>query len=225
MKKSLSPDIQTNSFPALLRKDGKKPRTQIERLRNLSFHEIRYLAHELGTRKIELERQNEKLRRVQEDLVALRGGSAEQYNFEPHGYFTLDAGVLIQEVNLPGAQMLGIERGLLLNRSFVGFIAETKDREIFSKHREETLQKEGKHACEIRLKRKDGTSFSVLLQSIAKENTYDRTGSMRTAILDITNRRHAEEALERSYSALELCVKERTEELIKANEHLSQKMV
>lgn len=218
MRKSSSSDIQTDSVPALRQKAEEKPRTQIERLRTLSFHDIRYLAQKLGMRKIELERQNEKLRRAQEELAAVRSGHAERHDFAPTGYFTLDARMLIQEVNLPGAQMLGIERELLLNQSFVGFIAEAEDREIFFRHRNEILQKKGKHACEIRIRRKDGKLFSVQLQSRAKENTYGKAGSIRIAIFDITNRRQAEEALERSYSALELYVKERSGKLIKANE-------
>ena len=67
------------------------------------------------------------------------------------------------------ARLLGIERGLLFNKPFVSFIAGPEDKNIYFKHREESSQSSGKHTCEIRLKRNDGTLFYAQLQSIATE--------------------------------------------------------
>jgi len=231
MKKSASSDRQTNGLDALRQKAEQKLRTQIERLQKLSSQDIRDLVHELGTHQIELEMQNEELRRAQEELEASRSRYAELYDFAPVGYFTFDKDGLIREVNLTGAQLLGIERGLLLNKPFVGFIAEAGDREIFSKYREEILQKEGKHTCELGLKRKDDTLFYAQLQSIEKEDIDGKASSIRTAIFDINDRKRAEEqrkraeeALQKAHGELELRVEERSEDLITANEQLSQEI-
>ena len=189
-KQTISDDL-----PALRIKAEKKLKDQMERLQKLSSEDMRDLVHELGTHQIELEIQNEELRRAQEELEASRSRYSELYDYAPVGYFTFDARGLLQEVNLTGAQLLGTERGRLLNQPFVRFIAEAGDREIFTKHCEEVLQKEGKHVCEIRLKKKDGSLLYAKLQSIAKENIDGKSGLIHTAILDITDRKEAEAAL------------------------------
>ena len=133
--------------------------------------ETQRLVHELEVHQIELEMQNEELRKAQEELELSRNKYAELYDFAPIGYFTFDTQGLIREVNLTGANLLGIERGLLLKRPIADFIAEVTERKIFSKHLEEVFQAQGTQTFEIRLKRKDGTVFHAQLQSIAKENS------------------------------------------------------
>ena len=162
------------------------------------------LLHELQVHQIELEMQNAELRRAQEALELSRNTYAELYDFAPVGYFTIDAHGLIEGVNLKGAHLLGIERGLLLKRPFISFIEDAADREIFSKHREEVFQKQGNQTCEIRLKRKYGAPFYAQLQSIAKENIDGKTGDILTAIIDITEHKKAEEKIEHLASFPEL---------------------
>ncbi|MBU4010125.1 MAG: sigma 54-interacting transcriptional regulator [Proteobacteria bacterium] len=178
------------------------------------------LLHKLEVHQIELEMQNTELRRVQEELELSRDKYSELYDFAPVGYFTFDTRGLILEANLTGCQLLGIERQLLVNKPFIGFIADAGGREIFSKHREEVFQNQGNQSCEIRLKRKDGTEFYAQLQSIENINIKDNAGYIRTTIIDITERKRAEEALQKAYGELDLKVKERTGELSRANEQL-----
>jgi len=189
---------QTDSLTALRQKAEEKLRTQIERLQKLSSKDIRDLVHELGTHQIELEMQNEELRRAQEELEASRSRYAELYDFAPVGYFTFDKDGLIREANLAGAQLLGIERRLLINKPFVGFIAEAGDREIFRKHWNEAFTGEARRSCEVSLRKKDGTVFYAQLQSSAIQNIDTKAGSLCTAILDITERKKAEETLRES---------------------------
>ena len=179
-----------------LRKQAeKKLKEQMERLKKLSALDVRDLVHELGTHQIELEMQNEELRRSREELEISSSRYAELYDFAPVGYFTVDSEGLIREANLTGAHLVGIERGLLRNKPFVGFIAEAEDRKIYFKYREELLRKEGKHTCEIRLRKKDGTILYAQLQSTTGETIDGDDGSVRTAILDITDSKRSEEAL------------------------------
>jgi len=189
---------QTDSLTALRQKAEEKLRTQIERLQKLSSKDIRDLVHELGTHQIELEMQNEELRRAQAELEASRSRYAELYDFAPVGYFTFDKDGLIREANLAGAQLLGIERRLLINKPFVGFIAEAGDREVFRKHWNEAFTGEARRSCEISLRKKDGTVFYAQLQSSATQNIDTKAGSLCTAILDITERKKAEETLRES---------------------------
>jgi formate hydrogenlyase transcriptional activator len=156
----------------------------------------RKLVHELEVHQIELEMQNEELKRIQEELALSRNKYVDLYDFAPIGYFTLDPQGRIEGVNLTGAHLLGIERGLLLKSPFSSFIAEASDREIFSKHRKEVFQKQGSQTCEIRLKKKNGAAFYAQLQSRAKGNIEDKAGEIITQIIDITEHKKAEEKIE-----------------------------
>ena len=80
------------------------------------------LLHELQVHQIELEMQNAELRLSQESLELSRNKYEALYDFAPVGYFTIDAHGLIEGVNLKGAHLLGIERGLLLKKPFISFI-------------------------------------------------------------------------------------------------------
>jgi len=226
MKKSPLSDRQTedNGLDSLRRKAEEKLRTQLERLKKLSTRDVQDLVHELGTHQIELEMQNEELRKTRDELEKSRNQYFELYDFAPVGYFTIDAQGLIEGVNLTGSHMLGIERGSLLKRPFIRFIAEAADREIFSKHRKKVFQEQGNQACEIRLKKKDGSIFHAQLQSIAKENIDGKAGCICTTIVDITDRKRAEGAIQQAYAELDLRIQERTGELTRTNELLTREI-
>ncbi|MGC1453637.1 MAG: sigma 54-interacting transcriptional regulator [Nitrospirota bacterium] len=224
MKNPPSPDRQREGLASLRRKAEEKLRTQLERLQKLSASDIHELVHELGTHQIELEMQNEELRKSRDELESSRNQYAELYDLAPVGYFTIDAQGLIEGVNLTGAHLLGIERGLLLKRPFSSFIAEAADRDIFTRHCSAVFQKQGNQACEIRLKRKNGAAFFAQLQSIAKEPIDGKAGSVRISIVDITDRRLAEDALQKLYGKLDLKIVERTGELLTVNEQLLQEI-
>jgi PAS domain S-box-containing protein len=152
--------------------------------------------HELQVHQIELEMQNEELRQVRGALELSLNKFSELYDFAPVGYITIDAHGAIGEVNLKGAHLLGIERGLLFKRPFTGFIREPADREIFSRHIEEVFQQRGSQTCDIRLTRRNGEVFYAQLQSIAKEHIDGKAGDMFTAMIDITDHKKAEAKIE-----------------------------
>ena len=79
-----------------------------ENLKALSPEEIRKTIHELHVHQIELEMQNEELRRAQAELDAARSRYFDLYDLAPVGYCTISEKGLILEANLTAATMLGV---------------------------------------------------------------------------------------------------------------------
>ncbi|HEX2768541.1 MAG TPA: sigma 54-interacting transcriptional regulator, partial [Geobacteraceae bacterium] len=194
---------------------GNLPRTEAD---------MRRFIHELQVHQIELEMQNEELRRAREELELSRNKYAELYDFAPVGYFAFDARGLIREVNLAGAQLLGIERLLLVNKPFTSLIADAEGREMFSSHLENVLQRQGMQRCEIRLTGNDGTAIHGQLQSVMVDTIENKDGYILTSIVDGTVHKQMEEVLRNAHDMLDLTVHERTGELTSANAQLLQEI-
>ena len=69
----------------------------------------------MKTEKSELNNTGDMRRRQAEDALSKY---SDLYDFAPIGLFTIDMQGLIQEVNLLGASLLGVERRNLMNRLF-----------------------------------------------------------------------------------------------------------
>jgi PAS domain-containing protein len=81
------------------------------------------LIYELEVHQIELEMQNEELAHSRADVEALLRQYADLYDFAPVGYFTLARDGAIVQVNLTGANLLGVERSALIERRFGVFVS------------------------------------------------------------------------------------------------------
>ena len=161
--------------------------------RVMSDEDTRRLVHELQVHQIELEMQNDELRKSQAELEESRAGYSDLYDFAPVGYFTFDKHGLIREANLTAATELGIERSLFMNKPFRAYIV-MEDREIFDSHLQKVYKSDARQTCEIRLKRKDGSEFYAQLESIAVLNSKG-TNVCRTSYIDISSRKQTERAV------------------------------
>jgi PAS domain S-box-containing protein len=152
---------------------------------------------DLQTHQIELETQGDELRRVHLELKGARDKYLDLYEFAPVGYLTLNDKALIEEVNLAGATLLGVERRNLINARFRKFIAQT-DSEQWIKYFMDVLDQEGKKTCTLTLKRGDGSMFPARLESIRLTGSSEGTSTVRVALSDITDIRNVEETLRES---------------------------
>src|SRR5215210_1734869 len=84
--------------------------------------QVRQLLHELQVHQIELETQNEELRRAHLETQAARDRYAELYDFSPAGHLTLDFRGVITEANLQAAVILDENRKDLIGQSLERFI-------------------------------------------------------------------------------------------------------
>jgi len=166
-----------------------------------SEEEVRALLHELQVHQIELEMQNEELERTRLEAEKLRDRYFDLYNFAPAGYFTFDENGAIREVNLAGAELLGLEREKLIARRFQVFVM-PEHVHLFNGFCKELFETKIRQTCEIRLLRDDMPSSIVLVDGIYLSNGERNSRQIRATVLDITERRNVE--AERETLILEL---------------------
>jgi PAS domain S-box-containing protein len=209
---------EPDKFAELRRRAEEAARGKPEDLDELSPEDIHRLIHELRVHQIELEMQNEELRRAQQELEESRDRYSDLYDFAPVGYFTVDENGLILEANLTGANLLGVERAFLIGRPLSRFVARD-DHDAFFLHHKQVFAAKARQTCEIRLVRKNGAQSYAQLESIVMQDHDGNFSRYRTIISDIAERKRAEEALKES-ERLEEMVEQRTKELRDAQEQL-----
>jgi PAS domain S-box-containing protein len=194
----------TSRIVRSLRDNAEKQIAQsLKNLPDLKGQPAEKLIHELQVHQIELETQAEELRRVQSALEESRDKYINLYEFAPVGYLTLSDKALIEEVNLKGATLLGIERGILINARFRKFIA-PESLEQWDRYFINVLNQGERQSCPIQLLRGDGTTFPARLESLRISNSSKEDPKVRVTISDITYIHQAEMALRISNKKLNL---------------------
>ncbi len=101
----------------------------------------------------------------------------------------------IIRVNLSGADLLGVKRGLLIDQPFHLWLA-PKFREAFRAHLQKGFETGGQQTCDLQLPLPDGSSLHVASEGIAAPGEVEPAGRRcRTAMSDITDRKQAEKEL------------------------------
>jgi PAS domain S-box-containing protein len=190
-------NAKTEEMTELRRKAEAQLKKKIVRLREQSSGDPERVLAELHVHQIELEMQNEELRRTQYELEASRHKYTDLYEFAPIGYFTFDTYGHVVEANLTGCQMLGVERGAIINKPFRSFVARESQNQ-FHLHRRAALTPGLKQTCEIALVRKDGEKFEARLDSVPVQNDDEHVIGSRVAVIDITKQKQAQTALLRA---------------------------
>ncbi len=169
----------------------------------LSSKEVQRLVHELRVHEIELETQNEDLRRAQIEVEQLKDKYQDLYDFAPMGYVTLNGKGIILEANLTAARLLGVDRQALAKMPFSRFVCkEFRDACYLSIGR--VFETQSTQTCEIKLARKDGARFFAQLELVAVQDENGQVNGCRTALWDITARKAAQDDLARANEEWEL---------------------
>ncbi|MEI6350379.1 MAG: ATP-binding protein [Verrucomicrobiota bacterium] len=169
--------------------------------KGLSPRRAQEVLHELRVHQIELEMQNEELRRTQKELEASRERYFDLYDLAPVGYLTLSRQGLIVEANLTAAKLLGLKRNDLVHRSITHFILFADD-ESYQEHLKQLFESGDPQLFDLRMVRRDASHFWARFETTRIK---DNDGSfLALAILsDITAQKDAEEALKKSEEAAE----------------------
>jgi PAS domain S-box-containing protein len=166
-------------------------------MRKVPPGDVKKLIEDLQIHQVELEMQNEELRRAQLELEAARDKYADLYDFAPIGYLAFDETARIQEVNLTGAGLLGSPKSKLLNLKFPAFIS-PESQDDFYFHMQGLWQTDTQQTCELKLQKKDRTAFYAKLDSMTVKDKTNNLRQIRTALTDITEKRRARELVRES---------------------------
>ncbi len=172
------------------------------------------ILHELQVHQIELEMQNDELRRA---LAALEEGRDlywALYDYAPSGYLTLEADGTIVETNLTAAALLGIETNRLVGRRISAFM-DQPDADRFFLCRREAVASETKQGCDVQFRRPDGKAVQVHLEVALAAGRND--GRLEAAVVDVTDLRQAQKG-ERDSQALFLQIAERIDDVFYVRE-------
>ncbi|MDD5140631.1 MAG: PAS domain S-box protein [Verrucomicrobiales bacterium] len=175
-------------------------RTRAERLMGTTRHDVaqmpvddvQRLVHELQVHQIELEMQNDELRRTQVELEQARDRYADLYDFAPSAYLTLNAQGEILEANLNAGELLGLERGRLIHQKFTRFIA-TEAQDTFYLLCQRVFSSDARQSAELDLVNKQAKRLVVHVEAVYDPTSHRR--QCRFSFTDITERKRAEERI------------------------------
>ena len=167
-----------------------------DRGETLSPAALREALHDLEVHQVELEVQNEELRRIQGELEAARARYFDLYELAPVGFCTLSDKGQILEANLTAATLLGVARAALFKQPFSAFVLD-EDQNSYSRYRKQLFDNGERQACELRMVKRHGTTFWAHLEGIVAPDPWE-TAVCRIAISDNPERQRAEDALRES---------------------------
>ncbi len=120
----------------------------------------------------------------------------DMFEFVPIGFFTFGSEGRILEVNPTGANLLGLDRSVLIDQPFTKFIA-AESQAGFRQHCRKAFESGSRETYDLKLYKKDRSHFWAQLESIALAASESNANGHRlnTAITNITDRKRAEDAL------------------------------
>jgi diguanylate cyclase (GGDEF)-like protein/PAS domain S-box-containing protein len=176
-----------------------------------SARSVEQLLHELQMHEVELEMQNEALRRAQMALEESRDRYLDLYEFAPVGYLSLTPDGQIEQINLTGAKLLQRARKDLLHKRFA-LIVIAPDQERWERLFLGVKGRNERATAELALTRGDGALFHAQLDCVSLKSragldpassSAERGGAgVSVALIDISERKQAERALFDSHETL-----------------------
>ncbi len=187
---------QTNKFEALRQQAEALIRNQTGVIPEAP-PDILDLIHELRIHQAELEIQNEELQRAQQEISDLHKEYENLYEFAPCGYLTLNHKGIITHLNLTGNRLLDTQRNHVSRVGFSQFIDLGWNDAYFSA-RSKSAETGRKQSIELPIKRKNDPPLWVQAEIQADRNEADEVLQWRIVLLDISEKKQAVAALEKS---------------------------
>lgn len=157
---------------------------------------IQNLIDELEINQLVLETKCQALQESHDDLEESRNRYAALYDFAPVGYVTFDHKGCIQEINLTGASLIGLERSQLIGMPMFTIVAKS-DLKLFLDHLRRCKRTDEKVITELSLATKYSAPVQVQLLSVPYKSAHGCSSFYKTVITDISERKRYENDLAR----------------------------
>ena len=164
--------------------------------------DARRLVHELQVHQLELELQNDELKKTRLALETSLLRYTELFDFAPMSYFAVDSDGFVREANFAAARLLGRVRSKVIGRRFAAFVSE-RDHAVFGQFLErilapphdehdEPLEPLPLEPLELILLTGNGQVNGRVTGALLEEQSFP---TALLAVEDVTARRAAEDAL------------------------------
>ncbi|HAQ19994.1 MAG TPA: hybrid sensor histidine kinase/response regulator [Prolixibacteraceae bacterium] len=150
---------------------------------------------ELEQNQREIRFQNITLQKTQAEMDESRKKYIKLYDFAPTGYFTIDSAGKMFDINLKAASMFGQEQSRLINLDFKSFIA-PEMLSVTDDFLAEVFDNKANSGYELKLIPINGKTVYVFLEGALT----DRKQKCLMSMVDITDRKEAQMAMEESES-------------------------
>ena len=158
----------------------------------ISVEHSQGLLHELQVHQIELEMQNEELRRMQVELEISRAKYFDLFDLAPVGYLTLNEKGLILEANLTASKLLGADRSALVNKPITRFIFR-EDQDIYYMNRKQLMGMGTPQTFELRMIRREGSMFWVRVGATTVQTGESESIAYKVVMSDISEEKMVEQ--------------------------------
>ncbi len=152
------------------------------------------LLHELRVHQIELEMQNEELRRAQIELECSHARYFDLFDLAPVGYLTLSMPGLIIESNFVASRLLGQSRRALFDQRLSAFIAPA-DQDAYYLFNKACSERSVLQSCTLRMVGDQGRTFWANLEAIVAHREGD-SPVVRITVTDASAQVAAQQALQ-----------------------------
>ena len=150
--------------------------------------------HELKSTQQELAELN---RTLEERIKQATAEIQDLYDNAPSGYHSLDKNGCFLQINQTELNWLGYTRNEVIGRPFSDFVTE-KGLSIFQQNYPAFKQRGWLRDMEMEFLRKDGSTFYTLVNAVAIKDDAGNYLMSRSSLIDITDRKKADEALKSS---------------------------
>jgi PAS domain S-box-containing protein len=158
--------------------------------------------HELQVYQIELELQNDELKRASDELLKSHKRFTDLFELAPVGYFLLNEDFKILNVNLSASLMFGLEKESLMGKSFTLYV-DPSWQDTFYLLMKRAMRSDILSTDEVKLKKKGKETFFAELQCIRDFDAITGARRVRMVMMDISERKIIETKLKRFRAALD----------------------
>lgn len=170
-------------------------------LATLSPERTRQLIQELRNHQIELEMQNDELRRAQAERNTAQTRYFDFYDLTPVGYVSVSEDGLIRQANLCAASLLGVARSQLALQAFSRFI-DRQDQDTYYLLRKKLSETSTSQSCTLRMRKHDGSQFFARMDGVTVPDA-DGAPALHLVLIDITALQQAQDELRIAAAAFE----------------------